>query len=112
MLFRSEGTIRLIPPGPQVPVLWSVTDGVNLLAANRTASGTFKATVAELAHPERFAAEIGERAVRQLDSFCTDPLTARYEFNFRVPEGTGRGTHELTLRVGRRVLARMPVEVA
>lgn len=107
-----EGSIRLIPPGPAVPVLWSVTDGINLLAANRTASGTFKATVAELAHPEQFSAEIDGLAVREPDSFCTDPLTSRYEFNFRVPEGLARGPHELVMRVGRRTLARMPVEVA
>jgi SAM-dependent methyltransferase len=107
-----EGWVRLIPPGPAVPVLWSVTDGVNLLAPNRCESGTIKAVVAELEHPERFAAEIGGQPVRDLDTFCTDPLTRRFEFNFRTPSGVAPGVHELVLWVGKRLLARMPVEVA
>jgi len=104
--------MRLIPPGPAVPLLWAVTDGVNLLAHNRTASGTFKAVVAELEHPGEFAATLGEAPVTEVDAFCSDPLSRRYEFNFHVPPGTAPGSHELTLRIGRRVLARMPVEVA
>ena len=104
------GWARLIPAGPRVPRLCTVTDGINLLAARRTESGLFKVSVAEVAHPESFRATLDGRDVRDLDSFCTDPLHARYEFNFRVPE-VAPGTHELALALGRRVLAVMPVEV-
>jgi SAM-dependent methyltransferase len=105
------GWVRLIPPGPRVPRICTVTDGVNLLAARRTESGMFKVSVAEVAHPASFRATLDGRDVRELDSFCTDPLHARYEFNFRVPD-VAPGVHELTLSLGRRVLAVMPVEVA
>lgn len=108
----AEGWIRLIPPGPAVPVLWSVTDGINLLAERRSESGTLKAVVAEVECPSEFGAEIGGRPVRDLAIFCTDPLTGRYEFNFRLPEGTPPGAHELSMRIGRRPLARLQVEVA
>ena len=105
------GWARLIPAGPRVPRLCTVTDGINLLAARSTESGLFKVSVAEVAHPESFRAALDGRDVRDLDSFCTDPLHARYEFNFRVPD-VAPGVHELTLALGRRVLAVMPVEVA
>lgn len=108
----ASGWLRLIPPGPAIPVLWSVTDGINLLATNRTESGTFKAVVAELDRAGGFAAEIDGRPVRALEIFCADPTTNRYEFNFRVPDNTAPGTHELVMRIGRRPLARIPVEVA
>ncbi|HWQ55695.1 MAG TPA: class I SAM-dependent methyltransferase [Bryobacteraceae bacterium] len=107
-----RGTARLIPPGPAVPVLCSITDGINLLAPHRTQSGTFKAIIVELDHPERFTAEIGGAPVRDLDTFCTDPVTQRYEFNFHVPEGLPPGPHELVMRIGRRLLPRITVEVA
>ena len=80
------GWARLIPAGPRVPRLCTVTDGINLLAARSTESGLFKVSVAEVAHPESFRATLDGRDVRDLDSFCTDPLHARYEFNFRVPD--------------------------
>lgn len=105
------GWARLIPPGPRVPRLCTVTDGVNLLAARRTESGYFKVSVAEVAHPESFRATLDGRPVRDLDSFCTDPLHARYEFNFRIPD-VPAGAHELALALGRRVLAVVLVEVA
>jgi SAM-dependent methyltransferase len=106
------GWVRLIPPGPAVPMLRSLTDAVNLLAHNRCESGTLKAVVAELERPGRFAARIGGLPVREIDVFCADPLTHRYEFNFRMPEGLPPGSHELVMRVGERLLARIPVEVA
>jgi hypothetical protein len=102
--------VRLIPPGPAVPRLTSLTDGVNLLAYARTGSGTFKAVVAEVTDPQGFTATLGGVPVREIDAFCAAPLNRRYEFNFHVP--VGRGTHELVMHIGKRLLARMPVEVA
>lgn len=108
----AAGWTRLIPPGPAVPLLSSLTDGINLLAERRCESGTLKAVVENVRRPGQFAAEIGGRPVRDLDVFCTDPSAGRYEFNFRLPEGIAPGAHPLVLRIGRRLLAGFPVEVA
>ncbi len=106
------GWIRLIAPGPRVPRLTALSDGVNLVAAARTSSGMFKASLAEVTAPETFGATLDGRAVRNLESFCTDPLHGRFEFNFEVPEDTAPGGHELRIHMGRRVVAVVPVEVS
>jgi len=104
--------VRLIPAGPLVPRVVSITDGVNLLLHGRTESGTVKVTADEVASPHLFAATLAGEPVRDLESFCVDPVLARYEFNFRVPEGVSPGTHVLRLILGRRELAVCPFEVA
>ena len=108
----SPGCLRVIPAGPQVPRILSVTDGVNLLAGTRIETGSVKVTLEEVAHPEEFGASVDGRAVEGLEIFCTDPLPARYEVNFRIPEALEPGPHVLDLRLGRRRFAPVPIEVA
>ena len=103
--------VRIIPAGPSVPRLWSVTDGVNLLSADRIASGAVKVTLLEVEHPGQFRAALDGLPVRELEAFCTDPMAQRYEFNFRLPEGTRPGLHTIEMALGRRVFAPVAVEV-
>ena len=104
--------VRIIPPGPAVARLESVTDGVNLLLHQRTESGSLKVTMMEVPHAEEFRATIDGKPVRETDSFCTDPILRRYEFNFRMPEGVGPGGHVLRLSMGKREFPAMGIEVA
>ncbi len=108
----SEAIIRVIPAGPAVPRLVAVSDGVNLLSAQRIESGTLKAIIEEVTHIEDFAATVDGIPVREPEAFRTDPLASRYEVNFHLPAGTTPGGHVLEIRLGARRLAQMGIEVA
>ena len=103
--------LRVIPPGPSVPFVMSVTDGINMLAGTRIVSRTVKVTIEELAEPNSFSATISGEPVTGIDIFCADPLPPRYEINFHLPDSVGPGTHSLDLCVGRRRLGQVSVDV-
>jgi len=103
--------VRIIPAGPSVARLTDVTDGVNLLLNHRTASGTIKVGMIEVPSAEEFSATVDGKPVRETDSFCADPTTLRYEFNFELPEGIGKGTHQLRIRMGKREFPPLSIEV-
>jgi SAM-dependent methyltransferase len=103
--------VRLIPPGPLVPRVVSITDGVNLMSPACTRSGTVKVTADEVRHPNTCAATLDGVPVRDTESFCVDPVRSRYEFNFHIPDGVGAGTHVLRLTLGTRELAVCALEV-
>lgn len=104
-------TLRIIPAGPHVPRIISISDGVNLLSGCRIETGSAKVVLEEVAHPEEFAAAVDGDPVADPEIFCTDPLPRRYEVNFRLPEKTEVGRHVLELRLGRRKFAPIIIEV-
>lgn len=104
--------VRLMQPGPLVPRLISLSDGVDLMSGMRIVTGTLKATFEEVRDPERLRVTIGGVPARELDLFCTDPRLPRYELNFQLPDGIPNGSAEVLLEHGPRVLARVSVEVA
>jgi len=108
----SPAWVRIIPPGPAVARLETVTDGVNLLLHSRTESGSLKVTMMEVPNAELFHATMDGKPVREVDSFCSDPVLRRFEFNFRMPEGVGPGAHVLRLSMGKREFPPMGIEVA
>lgn len=103
--------VRIIPPGPAVARLTTVTDGVNLMLDHRTESGSMKVTMVEVPSPELFHATVDGMAVRETDSFCADPMLRRYEFNFRMPRGVGKGPHQLRIGMGKRDFPPVTIEV-
>lgn len=103
--------LRVIPAGPVVPRVCSVSDGVNLLAGTRIESGTVKATLEELERPEGFRAKVDGLPVREIDFFCTDPLTQRFEINFHLPEGLEAGEHRLEMSLGKRAFAPVMIQI-
>jgi hypothetical protein len=105
-------TLRVIPPGPSVPVLLSVTDGINMLSGTRIVTGFVKVTVEQTHHPESFRATVSGRPVENLDVFCADPLPPRWEINFHLPDNTGAGRHVLEMSLGRRPLPAALLDVA
>lgn len=104
-------TLRVIPPGPSVPRIRFITDGVNLSAGTRIETRSVKVTLEEIARPEEMEASIDGYPVRDLEFFCTDPRPQRFEVNFLLPEEIGPGPHQLTVRIGRRKLAPVTIEV-
>jgi SAM-dependent methyltransferase len=103
--------LRVIPPSPSVPLVTSVTDGINMLSGTRIVTRTLKVTIEEVAAPESFSATVSGEPVRGIDIFCADPLPPRYEINFHLPESAGPGAHTLEMRLGRRRLGQVPIEV-
>jgi hypothetical protein len=81
------------------------------LLDHRTASGSVKVTLLEVADADLFHATLDGRDVLETDSFCADPLNRCYEFNCRLPSGTAPGAHELRVALGTRALQPIPIEV-
>jgi SAM-dependent methyltransferase len=105
-------SVRVIPPPPQVPIVLSVTDGINMLSGTRIVTGSIKVTIEETRHPETFQASIDGRTVKNIDAFCADPLPPRYEINFELPDGLENGPHLLNMQLRNRKLAPVAIEVA
>ena len=103
---------HVMPPGPTVPRLTALSDAVNLLSPQTIESRLIKATIEEVDNIQSFAAAVDGVAVTAVETFRTDPLTERWEVNFRVPDAIGPGGHALEIRLGRRLLTRMGIEVA
>ena len=103
--------MRVIPSGPAVPRVCSVTDGVNLLSGARIVSRTIKVVMEETSNPERLQAAVDGTPVSRLDVFCTDPLEQRYEINLFLPDAVPTGPHQLHLTLGRRTFAPVAIEV-
>ncbi len=103
--------MRVIPGGPPVPRVCSLTDGVNLLSGTRVVSRCIKVVMEEVANPDNLVAAIDEIPVHRVDIFCTDPLEQRYEVNLFLPDAVAPGPHQVRLSLGRRVFAPVPIEV-
>jgi SAM-dependent methyltransferase len=104
--------VRIIPPGPSVPRITTITDGINLLSGTRIVTRSVKVTMLEVADASQFQATVDAMPALDIDSFCADPITQRYEFNFRLPERVGRGMHEVVVKLGRRTFPPLAIEVA
>lgn len=104
-------TLRVIPAGPQVPFVLSVSDGINLLSGTRVVTRTVKVTVEETTQPESFEAMLSGQPLVNLGAFCADPLPPRYEINYRVPDAISPGEHVLCMRLGRRSLGEVRLEI-
>ncbi len=104
--------LRVIPAGPRVPVLLSVTDGINMMSGTHIVTRSVKVTLEEVDEPVSFRATVSGEPVTDIDLFCADPLPPRWEINFRLPESVGAGAHNLELWLGRRRLGLIGVTVA
>jgi ubiquinone/menaquinone biosynthesis C-methylase UbiE len=103
--------LRVIPPGPSVPSVASVTDGINLVAGKRIETRMIKVTLEEITLPHELEASIDGHAVSDLEFFCVDPRPQKFEVNLRVPDQIGIGPHQLEIRMGRRKLSPIAIEV-
>jgi hypothetical protein len=106
-----DSFMRVIPPGPAVPRLTALSDGVNLLSPQRIESGLMKATIEEVDAIGTFRAEVDGIEASGIETFRTDPLAERWEVNFGIPAAIPAGGHVLEVWLGRRLLARTGIEV-
>jgi SAM-dependent methyltransferase len=107
----APGWVRIMPPGPLVPRVIAVNDGINLLLGDRILTRTVKVTMLEVAHADQVRAAVDGQEVGPIDRFCTDVLSQRWEFNFSLPENIAAGPHEVQIALGRRSFAPVPIEV-
>jgi hypothetical protein len=108
----APGWVRIMPPGPSVPRIATITDGINLLSGTRIVTGSVKVTMLEVTNPEAFHATIDGVDALEIDSFCADPISLRHEFNFKVPPSIRPGPHEVHVKLGRRTFPPLAIEVA
>jgi len=106
-----DAIVRVIPPGPAVPRLVSVSDGVNLISTQRIESRLMKAILEEVESIDDFAASIDGLPLTVLETLKTDPQAARYEVNFSLPPAIAPGGHVLEIHMRKRMLTRMGIEV-
>jgi len=105
-------TLRVIPPGPLVPRIVSVTDGIDLLAGARIVSRSVKVGLEEGATPSQLRATVDGVPIEGMDFFCVDPVPPRFEVNFTLPDSIAPGLHRLELSLGARRFAPIVIEVA
>jgi len=103
--------MRAIPPGPAVPRVCTVSDGVNLLSGTRILSRIIKVVMEELASAQQFEAVLDDTPLSRLNTFCTDPLEQRYEIDLSVPNTIPAGPHQVRLSLGKRTFAPVSIEV-
>ena len=108
----TEAWMRIVPPGPVVPRLCAVRDGVNLLSGTRIISRTVKIVMEELAHPEQLQVAIDSVPVERFDFFCTNPLQQHYDFDVALPAAVLPGPHQVSLTLGWRSFGPVSIEVA
>lgn len=99
---------RVIPPGPLVPRIISVTDGVNLVLKNATNTGLVKVQIEEVLSPDSISATIDDLPV-PVSIFRIDPRPPRHNLDIQMPPGLAKGPHALKIRVGPRRLLAVPL---
>jgi SAM-dependent methyltransferase len=102
---------RVVPPGPAVPRLASLSDCVNLLSGTTITSRSVKLSLEELATPGELEVRVDGARISDLDLFCTDPANQRFEINFTLPDAVVAGAHRVELRLGARVFPALGIQV-
>jgi len=110
-LIAPAAILRVIPPGPSVPRIHSISDGVNLVEGTRIETRSVKMTLEEISKPYEIEARVDGKPVEGLEYFCIDPRPQRYEVNFHLPEDISAGKHSLEVSIGKRKLAPVRLEV-
>jgi SAM-dependent methyltransferase len=101
---------RVIPAGPLVPRLISVTDGVNLVLKNATNTGLVKVQIEEVLSPDSISATIDDHAV-PVAIFRIDPRPPRHQIDIEMPLGIAKGPHTLKIQIGPRRSLTTPLTV-
>lgn len=113
----AEARVRLVPPGPVVPRIVALSDGIDLLSGTRITTRTVKICFEEVERPEDLRVFVrwpGAAPVPgdEMEYFCTNPRVPSHELNFRMPAGTPAGEVEVVVGLGRRLLGRAAVTIA
>jgi len=108
----ASANVRLIPPGPAVPRIVSVTDGIDLLSGSRIVTGSVKLVLEEVLDPGQLTLRIAGRPIPDFEHFCIDPRVPQFEVNFRIPEDLPPGPCPINVALGNRRLGESIVEIS
>jgi hypothetical protein len=100
---------RVVPAGPLVPRIISVTDGVNLVLKNASNTGLVKVHIEEVMSPDSVRVTIDDQPVAQLGIFRIDPRPPRHLLDIELPKGLAPGPHRLQIHIGPRRVLTAPV---
>jgi len=84
---------------------------VNLASEGRIETRSVKLVLEEITRPHEIEVTVEGLPVSGLELFCTDPRPQRFEMNFLLPEEVKPGRRHVELRIGRRKLPPIPIEV-
>jgi hypothetical protein len=101
----------VVPSGPLVPRIMSVTDGVNLVDQNATSTGLLKIQLEEVGWPDAVSVEVDDQPVAHLEILRTDPRPPRHELNVTLPSGLAPGPHVLQVNLAARRYLRANIVV-
>jgi SAM-dependent methyltransferase len=107
-----ESFLRVFPPGPQVPRIVSVTDGVFVGAGRTISSSTIRVTVEQAARPELLRATLDGQPIRRGSQACTSPDSRQFEIVFHLPARLPLGSKHLEFRLGPRYLGGLEIVIA
>ncbi len=96
-------TLRVIPPGPSVPRLVALS--------TRVTAHSLKLTAEEIGRPDEMEVLVGGLPVQELGYTCTDRRARRFEIAVEIPAGIAPGKYALELRIGRRKVPAVEIEV-
>jgi SAM-dependent methyltransferase len=105
----SPAMARIVPCGPPVPRIVSVTDAINLTQRNAISTGRVKVQVEEVMAPGSIAIAIDDRPIAHFEILRTDPRPPRDTLDFELPDGMLAGPHSLQISIGPRRLT--PIDI-
>jgi len=91
---------RIVPAGPLVPRIVSITDGIDLVLKNATKTGLLKIQLEEISSPDSVRVTVNNEPVTSFDILETDPRPLRYELNVLLPKGLVPGQHVIQIQCG------------
>jgi SAM-dependent methyltransferase len=98
-----ESFLRVVPPGPEVPRVVSVTDAV-CPGGRAISSNKLRVSLEDSHRPEELRATVNGKSVPRTSFLCTIPDIPRFEIDFRLPAGMTAGKKRLECWHGRRYL--------
>ena len=107
-----DGFIRLIPPGPEVPWVVSVTDAICVGSGKTISSGAVRVSVEGTRRPEDLRATVDALPLRRLSYTCSAPDLRRFELDFRLPVRVSPGRKKLECWLGHRYLGATEIDVS
>lgn len=105
--------VRIVPPGPRVPRIDSVSDGTNLLSHGCIQTDYGKIILEDVPEfrDEDLRVSLGGEKV-PCSYFCVNPIRGRFEVDFAVPAGLRNGAMPLEISLVGRGFAPISVELA
>lgn len=97
------GVLRVSPRIPEVPRLVSLQPP--------SPYGTMSAVVEDLYNPEDFGARVDDKPAWGYEYRCQDEKRRKFEIQFQLPDGIDRGECLVTVRLGRRELPPVTMQI-